>query len=113
MQYLQGEEEYQGAYTPVYYTESRTYNVLQQLKSQTTAGNAGVAADIEYLYPGSGNNGRIAGRKNYVHGGIGVSNGGADLTSGSSADGCGRGGVEAGRYSPLLPGCCGGRGTEL
>jgi hypothetical protein len=68
MQYLQGEEEYQGAYTPVYYTESRTYNVLQQLERQTTTGNAGVAADIEYLYPGSGNNGRITGRKNYVSG---------------------------------------------
>jgi hypothetical protein len=68
MQYLQGEEEYQGTYTPVYYTESRTYNVLQQLERQTTTGNAGVAADIEYLYPVSGNNGRITGRKNHVSG---------------------------------------------
>ncbi|MBI2685178.1 MAG: RHS repeat-associated core domain-containing protein [Acidobacteria bacterium] len=49
---------------PSYFTETKTYNALYQLTRQTTAG----AADIEYIYSSTANNGRIIGRNNYVSG---------------------------------------------
>ena len=65
MQYMQ----WQDAGTPYYFTETRTYNELFQLKQQVTAGSV-TAANIEYTYSNTGaNNGRITARKNHERGG--------------------------------------------
>ena len=50
--------------TPVYITESKSYNALYQMTRQTVAG----AVDIEYLFSATENSGRITGRKNNISG---------------------------------------------
>jgi RHS repeat-associated protein len=69
MQYMQ----WQDSGTPYYFTETRTYNELFQLKQQVTAGSV-TAANIEYTYSNTGaNNGRIVSRKNNERSGEQVS----------------------------------------
>lgn len=60
MKYMQ----WQDSGTPYFFTETKDYNELFQLKRQITTGSAS-AADIEYGFSSTGsNNGRIVSRKN-------------------------------------------------
>jgi len=72
MKYLQWlEENPTSVYTPYYYTETKAYNDLFQLTRQTTNTWSGpAAADIEYGYSATQNNGRIETRKNYLRNGV-------------------------------------------
>jgi YD repeat-containing protein len=53
---------------PYYFQETKTYKALYQMTKQTTTGVGGTAADIEYNFAATTNNGRISSRKNNVSG---------------------------------------------
>ena len=68
MKYLRWQDSNDNG-APYYFTETKTYNYLQQMASQkTTASSGATAVEIEYNFHATQNNGRITSRKNVVSG---------------------------------------------
>jgi hypothetical protein len=74
MKYVAGEKEVDSTGNgdligvPYLFQETKTYNALYQMTKQTTTGTGGTAADIEYNFAATTNNGRITSRRNLVSG---------------------------------------------